>query len=56
MKEPLPTSIRLDAELNDALERAAAQEERPKSKLIVRILREWAVKNGFLANPERRTK
>ncbi len=48
MVRPLPTSMRLDAEVKAALEKAAAADGRSVSNLTDRILREWLAAKGYL--------
>ena len=48
MARPLPTSMRLDADVKAALEKAAAADGRSVSNLTDRILREWLTGRGYL--------
>ncbi len=48
MARQLPTSMRLDADIKAALEKAATSDGRSVSNLTDRILREWLIAKGFL--------
>ena len=41
-------SARVDAELKDALEQAAKDDDRSTSSLLVKIVREWLAAHGYL--------
>jgi hypothetical protein len=47
-KNALPTSVRLDADLKEALARAAADDGRSVSSLMERILRAWLMERSYL--------
>lgn len=51
-KAVLPTSMRLSADVKDALVRAADADGRSVSSLTDRILRAWLGERGYLAAPE----
>ncbi len=41
-------SFRIDAEMKDALERAATEDSRSVSSLIIKILTDWLRERGYL--------
>jgi hypothetical protein len=47
----IPLGFRVDRALKAALEKAAADDERPLSSLVVKILREWLRPRGYLGPP-----
>jgi hypothetical protein len=49
MVEKLQVGVRMDAEIKDALIRAAAADDRTVSALINRVLADWLRKHGWLA-------
>ena len=49
MAEKPALSARVDAELKDALERAAKDDDRSTSSLLVKIVREWLTARGYLS-------
>ncbi len=51
-KAVLPTSMRLSADVKDALARAAEADGRSVSSLTERILRAWLNEHGHLAEPK----
>ena len=51
-KAVLPTSMRLSADVKDALAQAADADGRSVSSLTERILRAWLSERGYLAKPE----
>lgn len=53
MNRPIPTSIRLDPEIKQALEKAAKDDGRSVSNLMARILRAWLTEHGYLPKPAR---
>lgn len=48
MVRNLPTSMRLDPEVKEALEKAATADDRSVSSLVERILKEWLRERGYL--------
>ena len=48
MSRNIPTSMRLDAEVKLALEKAAADDDRSVSSIVERILKEWLREKGYL--------
>jgi|GEM_PF-3563801 len=53
MKKPrapslVPLGLRVDQKIKDALERAAADDQRSVSSLVVKILREWLMPRSYL--------
>ena len=51
-KAVLPTSMRLSADVKDALAQAADADGRSVSSLTERILRAWLSERGYLAKTE----
>jgi hypothetical protein len=51
VKEALPTSMRLSAEVKAALAKAAADDERSVTQTVDRFLREALVARGYLPKP-----
>jgi hypothetical protein len=47
-----PLGVRVEPEIKEALERAAADDDRSVSSLVERFLRDALVARGYLAKPE----
>nr|WP_179220702.1 hypothetical protein [Sphingomonas laterariae] len=48
MKKDHPIAFRVDAELKSALEKAAKDDQRSLSSLVVKILTDWLRAKGYL--------
>lgn len=48
MVKPPSLGVRVQPETKDALERAAADDDRTVSSLVERILKEWLREKGYL--------
>ena len=51
MARTLPTSIRFDPEIKEAITRAAKVEDRPFTGLIEHVMRAWLTEHGYLEKP-----
>ncbi len=49
-----PLAFRITPELKAALERAAEEDARSVSSLVIKVLTEWAKANGHLEKPKKR--
>lgn len=48
MARTQPLGFRVDPDLKDALERAAREDDRSVSSLVLKVLREWLRERGYL--------